>query len=46
MGRAFLNIKRDKLLVTGRLGQALFMGLLVGGIFFGVSSNHNGTKAM
>lgn len=46
MGRAFLNIKRDRLIVTGRLAQSLFMGLLIGGIFFGVASNHNGNKAM
>jgi hypothetical protein len=31
-----MNVKRHKILVKGRLASAIFMGLLIGGIYFGV----------
>ncbi|CAD8074233.1 unnamed protein product [Paramecium primaurelia] len=41
--RGILNVKRDKILVRSRIVMAVFLGLLVGGIFWG-AANEPGFK--
>ena len=36
--RGLINIQRDKMLFIGRFFTAIFMGLLLGGIYFDVGS--------
>jgi len=36
--RGLINIQRDKMLFIGRFFTAIFMGLLIGGIYFDVGT--------
>ena len=36
--RGLINIQRDKMLFIGRFFTAIFMGLLIGGIYFNVGT--------
>ncbi|CAK84666.1 unnamed protein product (macronuclear) [Paramecium tetraurelia] len=45
--RGILNVKRDKILVRSRVVMAVFLGLLVGGIFWGAANEpgYKGTQS-